>query len=393
VTGSNTAMTAVYFDPAWLATVEARDWQCLARNLLTASDDPVREDRQAHLDFYRCCEVIDLRDSLRLVPLEQAEAILLPISHRDQYFDNSSAAAFLLACRSADQLSRHTGLPIVVEGITRDLNDPARDLQLPLSNYLYLNAAIVAAGTAERVHSHTYCLPDYLEKYCHGRVDPIEASAGPTVSFWGVCAPFGQRWSKTRLFDYGRYALSHLDAIGLDSERIARRLGTNMKHAHRARVVRSIQACNSIQFDLRLRPMGGLVDGRFWLESDQSDYRQGFYKSIHRSLYSVCCRGTENYAIRFYETLCLGRIPVVVDTDLRLPLEESIDYERHCLIIPKSKAGRAAQLILEHHQRHSGEQLRQQQLANRRLWETHLSPASFYGRLNPLLRRFRRPPQ
>jgi hypothetical protein len=50
-------------------------------------------------------------------------------------------------------------------------------------------------------------------------------------------------------------------------------------------------------------------------------------------------------------------------------------------------------LILEHHQRHSNEQLRQQQFANRRLWETHLSPASFYGRLQPLLRRLRQPPQ
>ena len=384
-------MTAVFFDPTWLASVEARDWQCLSRNLLTAGDDPVREDRQARLDFYRCCEVIDLGDSLRLVPLEQAEAILLPICHRDQYFGTGSAAAFARACRAADQLSRRTGLPIVVEGITRDLTNPARDLQLPLSNYLYLNTAIVAAGPTERVHSHTYCLPDYLEKYCQGRVDPIEAAAAPTVSFWGVCAPFGQRWSKTRLFDYGRYALSHLDAIGLDSERIARRLGTNMKHAHRARVVRSIQACPSLVFDLRLRPMGGLVDGRFWLESDQSEYRRGFYESLHRSLYSVCCRGTENYAIRFYETLCLGRIPVVVDTDLRWPLEESIDYERHCLIIPKSKAGRAAELILEHHQRHSNEQLRQLQFANRRLWETQLSPAAFYGQLQPVLRRLRQP--
>jgi hypothetical protein len=383
---------AVYFDPSWLADVDPRDWQCLAMNLLTASDDPLRQDSEARLDFYRCCQVVDLSGSLRLAPIEQAEAILLPICHRDRYCGSDGADSFRRACREAEQISHRTGLPILVEGSTRDLNHPGRDLKLPLQNFLYLNASLVAGDPTPRVHSHSYFIPDYLAKYFHGKVDAITTSKEPSVSFWGVCAPFAQRWSKTRLFDYGRYALTYLDDIGVDSERVARRLGTNMKHAHRARVVRSVQSCRSIRFDLQLRPMGGLVDGSFWLESDQSEYRRGFYQSIHQSLYSICCRGTENYAIRFYETLCLGRIPVVVDTDLRLPLEDRIDYERHCLIIPKNMAGHAAQLILDHHRRHSSDELRQQQIANRHLWEMHLSPQAFYGELLPLLRRFRQVP-
>jgi hypothetical protein len=385
-------MTSVYFDPAWLVNVNPLDWQCLTRNLLTASDDPVRADPQLRLNRIHCNTVVDLHDSLRLVPLAQADAILLPICHKVAYYGAGSAESFARACREAEHLSRRTGLPVVVQGASADLSDLVGEMRLPLSNFLYFNAAIIDTGPAERLHSHVYFVQDYLQKYFDGRVDPIETTGSPTVSFWGVCAPFAQRWSTTRVADYARYALSHLDSIGVDSERIVRRFGTNMKHAHRARVVSSIRACSKIQFDLRLQPVGGLVDGRFWLETDQSEYRRGFYNSIHRSLYSVCCRGTENYSIRFYETLCLGRIPVVVDTDIRLPLEEVIDYEKHCLIIPKPKAGRAAQLILEHYQRLSSEQLRQQQLANRRLWQTHLSPASFYGQPQPLLRRFRRPP-
>jgi hypothetical protein len=386
---ADNSATRVYFEPSWLDGVDPRDWQGLSRNLLTAADDPIRGDREARLDFYRCCDAIDLQPYLQLVPLEQAEAILLPICHRDSYFGETSGAAFARACKAADVLSLRSGLPVLVQGMTRDLNDPARDLRLPLQNFLYFNAAIVAGGAAPRAHSHTYAIPDYLEKYCDGRVDPVDATEGPTVSFWGVCAPFGQRWTRTRLFDFARYGLTYLDSIGVDSERLVRRLGTNMKHAHRARVVHSVRFCPAIRFDLQIRPTGGMVDGRFWLESDQSEYRRGFYKSIHNSLYSICSRGTENYAIRFYETLCLGRIPVLVDTDLRLPLETSIDYERHCLILPKRQAGQAAQLILEHHRRHSPDQLRQIQVANRRLWQTHLSPGAFYARLRPLLGQFR----
>jgi hypothetical protein len=388
-----TRATSVYLDPDWVEGVDPRDWQCLTRNLLTASDDPVRQHREARLDFYRCCDAIDLSDDLRLTSLENAEAILLPICHRNDYFGANSAQAFARICRHADQLSQASGLPVLVQGVTRDLNDPARDLQLSLQNFVYLNTSIVAAGAAPRVHSHTYAIPDYLEKYCNGQVDPVLPIEKPTVSFWGVCPPFAQRWSKTRVFDIGRLALTFLDPLGVDSERIARRLGTNMKHAHRARVVRSVQACRAIRFDLQLRALGGLVDGRFWLEGDQSEYRRGFYESIHGSLYSICCRGTENYSIRFFETLCLGRIPVVVDTDLRFPLEDSIPYERHCLTIPKQQAGQAAQLILEHFQRHSPEELRHLQHANRRLWETHLSPGAFYRNLQPLLHRFRTSPR
>jgi hypothetical protein len=391
MSSTNSHVVPVFFDPLWLDGVDLRDWHCLAKNLLTANDDPIRQDSQARLDFYRCCQVVDLSGSLRVAPIEQAEAILLPICHRESYFSPTSPESFRRACSLADQISRRSGLPILVEGISRDINQPLRDLRLPLQNYLYLNPSLVAGKSTPRVHSHSFLIPDYLEKYCGGQVNPVDTSLGPSVSFWGVCAPFAQRWSKTRLFDIGRYALTYLDSIGLDSEVVARRLGTNMKHAHRARVVRSVQASHSILSDLKLRPMGGFVDGSFWLESDQSIYRRGFYESIHSSLYSICCRGTENYAVRFYETLCLGRIPVVVDTNLRFPLEESIDYEKHCLLIRKRQAGQAAQLILEHHRRHSREELRSKQIANRRLWEKRLSPQSFYGQLLPLVRRFQQP--
>lgn len=373
--------------------VDPRDWHCFTRNLLLPADDPLRRDQQAHFDPYRCCQVVDLGPHLQLVSLQHAEAILLPICHRQSYFGDTSAVAFHVACREADRLSRQSGLVVVVQGETADLSDSDRDLRMPLRNPLYLNASIFAQGRSHRVHAHSYPIPDYLKKYFGGHVNPVDASVGPSVSFWGVCAPFAQRWSQTRCFDVLRYGLTYLDQVGLDSERIARGLGTNMKHAHRARVVRSLQTRHTIQSDLRLRPLGALVDGRYWLESDESEYRYGFYRSIYRNLYSICCRGTENYSIRFYETLCLGRIPVVVDTDIRLPFDDVIDYGKHCLILSKAQAGRASRLIAEHHARHTPRQLSLQQMANRRLWETHLSPGPFYGQLRPMLRSLRQPPQ
>ena len=39
-------------------------------------------------------------------------------------------------------------------------------------------------------------------------------------------------------------------------------------------------------------------------------------------------------AVRFYETLALGRIPVVIDTNWVLPLEDTIDYKQFAVFVP-----------------------------------------------------------
>ena len=37
--------------------------------------------------------------------------------------------------------------------------------------------------------------------------------------------------------------------------------------------------------------------------------------------------------VRFYETLAIGRIPVLIDTDCVLPLNNEIDWYKHCIIV------------------------------------------------------------
>ncbi|WP_417939647.1 exostosin domain-containing protein [Flavobacterium sp. RS13.1] len=58
-----------------------------------------------------------------------------------------------------------------------------------------------------------------------------------------------------------------------------------------------------------------------------------FFENIQNNLYTFCLRGNGNFSVRFYETLIMGRIPVLVDTDVRLPLADEIDWKSHCLIV------------------------------------------------------------
>lgn len=57
------------------------------------------------------------------------------------------------------------------------------------------------------------------------------------------------------------------------------------------------------------------------------DVRSDYIKNIINSDFSLSVKGDGNASERFYEILSLGRVPLFVDTDCVLPLEEIINYK------------------------------------------------------------------
>jgi hypothetical protein len=51
-----------------------------------------------------------------------------------------------------------------------------------------------------------------------------------------------------------------------------------------------------------------------------------FVKNIQDSHFTLSSRGNGNWSARFYQVLYLGRIPIVVNTDLVLPFEDRINW-------------------------------------------------------------------
>lgn len=54
-----------------------------------------------------------------------------------------------------------------------------------------------------------------------------------------------------------------------------------------------------------------------------------FYKNMTENLFTLCVRGWGNYSYRFCQTICMGRIPILVDTDCVLPFEETFNYDKY----------------------------------------------------------------
>lgn len=103
-----------------------------------------------------------------------------------------------------------------------------------------------------------------------------------------------------------------------------------------------------------------------------------FFENINRNLYTFCLRGSGNFSVRFYETLLMGRIPVLVNTDCRLPLEEIIDWKNHCVFATTDKIESA---LLDFHHSKSETDLAAIQEANRKLALEQLNRICYFIRV------------
>lgn len=100
-----------------------------------------------------------------------------------------------------------------------------------------------------------------------------------------------------------------------------------------------------------------------------------FFKNINNSPYTFCLRGAGNFSVRFYETLAMGRIPVVVNTDFRLPLEDVINWDSHCLIVSSKNVVKE---LLQFHANINEKDFMKMQISNRNLWLNSLNRVSYF---------------
>ncbi len=89
-----------------------------------------------------------------------------------------------------------------------------------------------------------------------------------------------------------------------------------------------------------------------------------FYTNIESNLYTVCMRGAGNFSVRLYETLLMGRIPVVIYSDMKMPLAAHIDWNARVVFTDSSHL---IPDIVAFHKNTSAEKLLSIQQENRKL--------------------------
>jgi hypothetical protein len=111
------------------------------------------------------------------------------------------------------------------------------------------------------------------------------------------------------------------------------------------------------------------------------DVRREYLQNALTSDYLLVCRGSGNCFTRLYEAMCLGRIPVFIDTDCVLPWEDRIDWRQSCVYLDESDLPAIGDKVRAFHDAISDGDFQAMQLHNRQLWLDHLSPRGFFSTL------------
>lgn len=123
-----------------------------------------------------------------------------------------------------------------------------------------------------------------------------------------------------------------------------------------------------------------IIRDGFWAPGiDKQRAVSEYFNVMEQTLYSFCYRGGGNFSYRFFETLMMGRIPILVDTDCVLPFETQIDYSKHIIQIPEKELSRSEDIcgyILKFH-RTNIRNLKEIQNSNHLLWKKYFSATGF----------------
>ena len=303
------------------------------------------------------------RNLFTLCSLDQAKIAVFPAEWRGV----KDTQWLALAHRLSDA-AREAGKPLIVFSIVESALGP------PLENAWVFRLSVYRSQRGGLEFVYPVWVDDYLARYADGRLPLRSWTRVPTLGFCGYAAPYYAR-------DRARSAAGRLlRSVGIrtrdpSSEDLLR--GWQL----RARVLRLLASKVTVKTNFLVRrewfngvfEPEGIPDRTRWESS-----RREFVENILQSDYVLCIRGTENFSHRLYETLCCGRIPVIVDTDYVLPFAEDPEWRRICVWIGEDQLDSLASRLLAFHQDLRPEQFVGLQRACRKWWEERLSPHGYF---------------
>ena len=231
-----------------------------------------------------------------------------------------------------------------------------------------------------RTEAWPVLIHDHLAKRYDDHVEPVPHGDRPTVGFCGQStAPFPGR--ARLLAGKARLRLEH--AVGR-TDRLAAPWASHLRLRTRALAALAADGRVATDFIVRDRYRAGLRD-----VADRMDRTHptttDFFTNIRRNAYTLCVRGGGNFSVRLYETLCLGRIPVLVDSGAALPWEGTVAWEQLVVVVPEHALDQLADRVVAHHAERDEDAFAAAQQACRELWLERLSVPGFFGHVVELL--------
>ena len=130
----------------------------------------------------------------------------------------------------------------------------------------------------------------------------------------------------------------------------------------RRKAVQALSQSKHIQTDFLMRKSffaKSGFDGKISINPEVVE--KTYIQSILNSDFVLAPKGSGNASLRFFETLSLGRFPVLIDTDYVLPLKDHIDYKKFLVTVDYTRIKDTERTILDFYNSVSSEEFKERQ--------------------------------
>ena len=275
---------------------------------------------------------------------KEADIILLPHN-----FNKPDAAQHAYITHWADEAQRFGKILCLfafADGNDREHFDP-RALILRLSTY------------RNTLGPRDIVVPTTAQDF--GDIEPRRKTPLPTVSFCG------QAGYKTAV-QWVKYYIKVLR----DTPHPERRLGVYW----RRRMLDACRRSSVVRANFIVRR--SFSGASRTIELNPAQARKEFVDNLRDSDFVIAPKGDGNYSNRFLEALSMGRIPVVPDTDIVLPLEKEIDYSKIMVRVPMRDVVRTPEYIRDFYNSLSDDEWVARQRLAREVFTKYLRQDSFF---------------
>lgn len=114
------------------------------------------------------------------------------------------------------------------------------------------------------------------------------------------------------------------------------------------------------------------------IELNPEQARREYLETTANADFVLAPKGDGNYSNRFLKTLAFGRIPVLVDTDVVLPMGSDVDYSKIIVRIPMKQVADTARYVREFYDTLTPEEWKNRQLLARETFEQYLKQDVFF---------------
>lgn len=257
--------------------------------------------------------------------------------------------------------------------------------QITIENSLIFKTSIYASTRKENEFALPSAKEDFTYWYSNGILSIRKKRKKPTVGFRGSARPY-----LPNAIDIIRSGIN-LTNFFLDFTKMsfAKKYEWNRGQIVRKLCMDRLRVNPHITTDFSILIRGYINQPNQHIK--ELNHRK-FIENMFNSDYILCARGAGNYSFRFYETLSAGRIPIFINTDCVLPLDDIIDWKKHCVWVDEQDINKIDQILLDFHHGLTNDDFVELQYNIRNLWLEWIRPEAYLGKFHQHIENIRSKP-